>query len=136
MEDFYTFTNAAPDGRGASASSAAEANNNHTAYQGGMSAWCGNCHGDFHANNTKLIHPSGETMGASIAQNYNLYNGTEDVRGGTQATAYLAAVPFEDAAMTTSSTAGPTPPAARSPASAATARTPPRRRTPAAGTSR
>ena len=72
-----------------------------------MSAWCGNCHGDFHNNNTKLIHPSGKVLGGTIANAYNLYNGTSDMTGGTQATAYLAEVPFEDPANTTSSTAGP-----------------------------
>jgi hypothetical protein len=79
----------------------------HTAYQGGMSAWCGNCHGDFHANNTKLIHKAGVAMGATVAQTYNLYNGSDDLIGGTQATAYLNEVPFEDPANTTSSTTGP-----------------------------
>ena len=102
------FANPAPNAIGLRIFGGGESNSNHTAYLGGMSGWCGNCHGDFHANNTQLVHPSGETLGATIAQNYNLYNGTDDYLGGTQATAYLAAVPFEDAAMTTSSTAGPT----------------------------
>jgi hypothetical protein len=84
-----------------------ESNGNHTAYQGGMSAWCGNCHGDFHANNVQLVHPSGITLGGTVAQTYNLYNGTEDITGGNAATAYLAAVPFEDASNTPTSTAGP-----------------------------
>jgi hypothetical protein len=108
QDGLYTFTNAAPDADGISIFFGAESNSNHTAYKSGMSAWCGNCHGDFHDNNTKLIHPSGSTVGGSIATTYNLYNGTEDQTGGVAATAYLAAVPFEDAANTTSSTAGPT----------------------------
>jgi len=103
-----TFSSPAPDADGLAIFGGGETNSNHTAYKGGMSAWCGNCHGDFHANNTQLVHPSGETIGAGIAQNYNLYNGTADITGGTQASAYLAAVPFEDPANTTSSTAGPT----------------------------
>jgi len=102
-----TFTEAAPVAVGLPIFGGGESNTNHTAYQSGMSAWCGNCHGDFHANNTKLIHPAGETLGGTIAQNYNLYNGTEDITGGTQATAYLAAVPFEDPTTTTSGTGGP-----------------------------
>ena len=43
-----------------------------------------------------------------MVQRYNLYNGTADSTGGTAATAYLAAVPFEDPAMTMTSTSGPT----------------------------
>ena len=106
----------------------------HTAYQSGMSAWCGNCHGDFHQNNTKLIHKSGTTLGGTYSQNYNLYNGSDDILGGAQATAYLNEVPFEDPANTTTGTAGPSA-TSQAPASAATAPTPPRLRTPVAGTS-
>lgn len=96
-----------------------ERNDNHTAYKSGMSAWCGNCHGDFHNNAAAFIHPSGVPLGA-IAATYNAYNGTTDCVNnpggpggapcgtGSQDTAYLAAVPFEDASMTTGSTSGPT----------------------------
>ena len=103
----YTFAFDAPDAEGLSMFFGEESPTLHTAYKGGMSAWCGNCHGDFHANGTKLIHPSGEAMGGGIAQTYNLYNGTMDQLGGVQATAYLPEVPFEDPANTTVSTAGP-----------------------------
>ncbi len=102
-----TFTNAAPDAEGLSIFFGSEGPSSHTAYKGGMSGWCGNCHGDFHANNTQLVHPSGMPLGGTIATTYNLYNGTVDQTGGATATAYLADVPFEDAANTTSSTAGP-----------------------------
>jgi len=103
-----TFTNAAPVAEaGPSLFFGAEANDNHTAYQSGMSAWCGNCHGNFHNNNAQLVHPSGQTLGGTIATTYDLYNGTSDVLGGAAATSYLAAVPFEDAANTPTSTAGP-----------------------------
>jgi hypothetical protein len=108
QDGLFTFTRPAPDAEGLNINSGHESNTSHTAYKGGMSNWCGNCHGDFHANGTKLIHPSGVTIGATIATNYNLYNGTASITGGNQATAYLAAVPFEDAANTTTSTAGPT----------------------------
>ena len=47
-------------------------------------------------------------MDQSIIQRYNRYNGTADPLGGTEATAYIAAVPFEDPSTTTISTAGPT----------------------------
>lgn len=106
VQDTYTFTNPAPTAVGVSIFAPVSAGN-HTAYQGGMSAWCGNCHGDFHNNNTKLIHPSGSAMGASIANTYNLYNGSDDLIGGAQATAYIEEVPFEDAANTVNGTAGP-----------------------------
>ncbi len=104
----YTFTNPAPVAAGLSIHGGSESNTNHTAYQEGMSGWCGNCHGDFHANNTQLVHPSGMTLGGAIASAYGLYNGTVDQTGGSPATSYLAAVPFEDIAVTTDSTAGPT----------------------------
>jgi hypothetical protein len=112
VQDFYTFTAEAPDAVGNSIfGGPPESNSFHTAYKGGtdnMSAWCGNCHGNFHNNNTQLIHPSGQTMGAGIAQTYNLYNGTSDQTGGGSGTSYLAAVPFEDSSVTTTSTTGPT----------------------------
>lgn len=110
QDGLYTFTNAAPTAEGGPSLffGGGESQTLHTGYQGGMSAWCGNCHGDFHNNNTKLIHPSGSTIGGSIATNYNLYNGTDAITGGVAASAYLAEVPFEDAANTATSTAGPT----------------------------
>jgi hypothetical protein len=108
QDGLFTFTKPAPTAVGMAVTfGPSESNVNHTAYQGGMSNWCGNCHGDFHNNNTKLIHPSGSAMG-SVFQTYNLYNGTVDLTGGAAATAYLAAVPFEDPSNTTTSTAGPT----------------------------
>lgn len=102
-----TFANPAPVADGLAIFFGSESQVSHTAYQNGMSAWCGNCHGDFHNNNTQLVHPAGRAIGGSVAQTYNLYNGTVDPTGGLQATAYLAEVPFEDAANTTASTAGP-----------------------------
>jgi len=101
------FTNAAPVADGVSIF-APVSGGNHTAYQSGMSGWCGNCHGDFHNNNTKLIHPSGSTIGGTVATTYNLYNGSDDIIGGAAATSYLEEVPFEDAANTVNGTAGPT----------------------------
>ena len=114
----YLFPNAAPTAEGLGLFFGVESNSNHTAYQGGMSAWCGNCHGDFHNNAAALIHPSGVPLGSDIASAYNAYNGTTDCVNnpaasglpcgtGTQPTAYLAQVPFEDPANTTTSTAGP-----------------------------
>jgi formate-dependent nitrite reductase cytochrome c552 subunit len=110
VQDFFTFTEDAPVASGLSIFSGTESDSNHTAYESGMSAWCSNCHTDYHDNSGTLIHPSGEFMGGSIATTYNLYNGTVDQIGGAQATAYLAAVPFEDATINnaTSNTSGPT----------------------------
>jgi hypothetical protein len=105
----YNFTNPWPDADGIaliSGASGGESQTNHTAYMGGMSEWCGNCHGDFH-NSGELIHPSGEAIGGTISTMYGLYNGTGDQTGGSAATAYITDVPFEDGANTISSTAGP-----------------------------
>jgi hypothetical protein len=110
QDGLATFTEPAPVATGLSIFFGSESNSSHTAYVSGMSDWCGNCHGGFHSadNPTKLIHPTGETLGGSVANTYNLYNGTDDQLGGVAATAYLAAVPFEDATAATNSTAGPT----------------------------
>jgi len=105
QDGLYEFTAPAPVAAGISLSGT-ESNSSHTSYNSGMSAWCGNCHGDFHSSGNN-IHPSGEGIGGEIASTYNAYNGTEDQAGGVLATAYLAAVPFEDATVTTTSTVGP-----------------------------
>lgn len=75
---------------------------NHTVYRSGMSAWCGNCHGQFHndALTSQLTHPTNQILPGNIATNYNLYNGTSDITGGAYATAYLVAVPIEVGADT------------------------------------
>jgi hypothetical protein len=106
-QNFFPFTNPAPTAEGLSLFFGAEGPTSHTAYQGGMSAWCGNCHGNFHNNNTQLIHPSGQVLGGTIATTYGLYNGSDAILTGDPALSYLPEVPFEDAAVTTSSTAGP-----------------------------
>lgn len=90
-----------------------ETNAVHNAYNGGYSAWCGECHGDFHAASANLIHPTGELLDAVQVGIYNAYDGTNDWvtnSGGTGAfgTAYLAMVPIVDANVTTTSTTGAT----------------------------
>ncbi len=106
----YTFTAPAPIAQGIALDGPAETNSNHTAYQSGISEWCGNCHGNFHesSHNSRFEHPAGENLDGSIIQQYDRYNGTSNPTSGTHATAYLAALPFEDAAVTTTSTTGPT----------------------------
>jgi hypothetical protein len=97
----FAFVNAAPEAEGISLSVGSESNSNHTAYRGGMSDWCGNCHGDFHNTTYPAVqkHPSGVTFGAAAATAYNNYNGSADVHGGRPSGAYLAQVPFEDASQ-------------------------------------
>jgi len=112
QDNLYIFTAAAPEAVGNSYN-AVEAPDLHTAYHSGMSQWCANCHGDFHNTSypSVLKHPTGVSIGVQIAAAYNAYNGTSDISGGSQATAYLPEVPFEDAddvTYTTTSTVGPT----------------------------
>ena len=90
-----------------------ESNSNHVAYISGMSQWCANCHEDYLANNHEVgggdfEHPGYGTLDGDVLQWYNMYNGTSDPAGGDPSTAYLAAVPFEDAANSLFRTAGPT----------------------------
>ena len=110
----YIFTAAAPVATGISITDpASESNSRHTAYRSGMSAWCGNCHGNFHDNSSNgfeptFKHKAGEKLGGGIASNYARYNGTDNPTGGNFSTAYLAQVPFEDAWVTSTGTEGPT----------------------------
>jgi hypothetical protein len=107
QDGLFLFNNAAPVAEGVGINGAGEALDFHTAYQSGWSAWCGNCHGDFHNSVGVTRHPTDEAIGGSIATAYNLYNGTDDITGGAAGTAYLPQVPFEDTAVTNASTAGP-----------------------------
>ena len=109
QDGLYTFTNAQPTGAGLSLHFGSESPTSHTAYNSGFSQWCANCHDDFHNTSypTVLKHPSGAAIGGSIASAYAAYNGTSSPTGGVPASSYLAEVPFEDAAVTTTSTAGP-----------------------------
>jgi predicted CXXCH cytochrome family protein len=116
---FATFT-ATIDADGISLFGPSESNTNHNAYKTGFSAWCATCHEDFHAKwGTEFIHPSGQNLGAGVALQYNTYMGSTDCvdnppagvtpcGSGTGTGVYLAAVPFEDDAMTTSFADGPT----------------------------
>jgi len=112
-----TFTYPAPLAEGIAVDGPGESAGEHTAYQSGMSDWCGNCHGRYHddfqtpfvpGGGTPLEHPSDEPLDSDIVNQYNAYNGDDDPASGTQATAYLPAVPFEDTNNTTTSSLGPT----------------------------
>ena len=101
-----TFIHPAPEAVGISVFSS-ETPTRHSAYLDGMSAWCGNCHGNFHAPGGRLVHPSDRALGMQVARAYGFYNGTINPDTGDPALAYLPEVPFEDTSNTTSSTAGP-----------------------------
>ena len=97
----YNFTAEAPLALGLSRRSVSEDNFeddvSHTVYKSGMSDWCGNCHPDMlSVGNTNHVHPAGEQLGSAIAGIYNAYVSTDDLVGGSQATAYRGLVPFED----------------------------------------
>ena len=108
QDGLYEFSNPAPEAIGISRSRDEGTQYGHSAYLGGMSAWCANCHGDFHDAGASLVHPAGVAIGGTIATTYNLYNGTLDQQGGQAATAYIKEVPFEDPANTTMGYEGPT----------------------------
>ena len=90
-----------------------ETDDNHVAYGSGMSAWCAACHWTFDDGLTSHMHPTNQTLGTDIANNYNKYISTGNTGGGISKTGkYLALVPFEtgatDAAnLDTRSTDGP-----------------------------
>ena len=67
----------------------------HVAYGQGMAEWCASCHADFVSDPNKHRAGNGDTLGSSIATNYNAYVATGDFTGGAGATAYTALVPFE-----------------------------------------
>ncbi len=102
----------APDAQGISLVAGEESNDHHVAYRRGVSNWCANCHESYlraHESEGGFEHLTRIRLDPSIVQRYNAYNGTDDPTGGSQTTAYLASVPFEDAAMTPTSTSGPNP---------------------------
>jgi len=106
-----TFTRAAPLATGINVSIGIESTTNHTAYNRGMTGWCGNCHGNnYHQRPTSgssFVHPTNRAMGPAVSQWYNGYNGVSSPTGGSPATAFIPEVPFEAITMTNVSTAGP-----------------------------
>jgi hypothetical protein len=95
----YSFANAAPLAKGNSRrtikdSSGEETNSAHTIYKSGMSAWCANCHENFHSEaTTDFVHPQEHLNGLSNA--YNAYVSTDDQTSGGVATSYWGLVPVE-----------------------------------------
>lgn len=71
------------------------------AYGSGMSEWCANCHGAFHAEEGQnsgsfSAHPAGNSykLGTAVAATYNSYVKSGDMTG-SQATSNLNLVPVE-----------------------------------------
>jgi hypothetical protein len=98
QESGVTFTHGAPTAAAHSVSWA-ETDSRHPAYGFGMSEWCANCHPAFLNSSTGASggkHPAGKgaKLNADTAKNYNSYVKTGDL-SGSQASAYLALVPFE-----------------------------------------
>ena len=108
QNELSEFVNPAPEAYGLSIYHGQERANRHTAYYNGVSAWCGNCHPDIHAAGSDHVHVTGEPIGEDVATYYNAYDGTLDILGGDQMTAYLPEVPFEDPTIQYTSTSGPT----------------------------
>lgn len=106
----FEFLYPAPDASGVDCCSvgASESRLNHSAYRGGMSMWCANCHGMYHdEDDTAFEHPVDENLDDDIARTYRRYNGSSDPFGGDEAMAYLTAVPFESPTSTVDRTDGP-----------------------------
>lgn len=101
----------APVAEGLSATGAgiAESPTGHSAYHSGMSAWCANCHGDYHseASGASFRHPVEVPLGSDARRRYDAYAGDADPAGGSAATSYLPEVPFEGPQTAPGGTAGP-----------------------------
>jgi Zn-finger protein len=104
------FLNPAPTADGLDVSDPAtfESAGRHTAYHAGVSAWCANCHGLYHQENSSSLfeHPVDEVLDSGQRQRYNAYNGDLDPQGGSFATAYLPEVPIEGPTTSVTSTVG------------------------------
>jgi hypothetical protein len=89
---------------------ATESAASHTAYVSGMTAWCANCHGAYHAEGGDgFAHPVDLTLGAAMRRRYESYAGDANPAGGDPSASYLPEVPFESASATPGATAGPGP---------------------------
>jgi len=57
--------------------------------------WCATCHTDMHSK-TNYVHPIDQTLGATVAANYNAYVKSGDL-SGSSATSFTSLVPFAEA---------------------------------------
>ena len=110
-EIFY-FVNPAPEANGLDLRDvlALETRTSHSAYIAGMSAWCANCHGDYHDHigDENFEHDTDHTLSGDEVRTYNAYDGTSNPEGGFDAVAYLPEVPFQSTKAEVNSTAGAT----------------------------
>jgi predicted CXXCH cytochrome family protein len=65
--------------------------------------WCATCHPDMHSD-AKYVHPIDETLGSTVAGNYNYYVKSGDLTGNAT-TSYLSLVPFAEGTGTISTLA-------------------------------
>jgi hypothetical protein len=111
QDGLVVFTNPAPlaEGLPLGLAGVSEGAGQHTAYRSGMSAWCANCHGEYHdhSGSSAFDHDYNAGLSGDEADRYNAYDGEAAPAGGWSATAYLPQVPFEDPTAAVSSTAGP-----------------------------
>lgn len=102
----HEFTYPAPVAEGVDIVFDVETRTRHTAYQGGWTDWCANCHGYYHEGTGGFDHPADRALGYHY-NTYNAYDGPLNPEGGSYAIAYLPEVPFEDPAVTVDGTTGP-----------------------------
>lgn len=110
QEGLFIFTYPAPEAAGLAVDTFGpdEGPSSHTAYRGGWSSWCANCHGfDVHGPFSRFPHPVDLPLGSDVASRYADYAGDAAPSAGDPAVAYLAEVPFVDLSSSTASTAGP-----------------------------
>ncbi len=72
-----------------------DATQTRVAFGRGMSEWCAICHPNMHTNSGRLVHPVSQSIGSTIANNYNSYIKTGDLTG-TSASSYLSIVLYEE----------------------------------------
>lgn len=105
---FFTFP--APLGEGLDIETGVESQTSHTAYLGGWTDWCANCHGYYHdeGQHQGFEHPADHDLEGEHRNTYNEYLGPDDPESGNPATAYVPAVPIEDPSQSSGSTYGAT----------------------------
>lgn len=105
----FVFAFPAPLGEGVDIATEVESPTSHTAYRGGWTDWCANCHGNYHRNTSDFDHPDDRALGSEESNIYNQYDGPSNPGGGAYATSYLAEVPVEDGAADVHATFGASP---------------------------
>ncbi len=57
--------------------------------------WCATCHQDMHSLNSTNVHPIDESLGSTVANNYNAYVKSGDLTGSAT-TSFTSLVPFAE----------------------------------------